>query len=62
MEVIGNYKEFIIIEREIIKELETQANQLILDGKLGKGLGIMEAVEKIKENNIYNNKDFKIKS
>lgn len=59
MEVIGNYKEFIIVERENINALIQQANQLILEGNVQRGLGMLEVIESIKENNIYN-KEFKI--
>lgn len=62
-QIIGSYKEFVVIERELLNELLEESkeynNSKGLHAK-GIGKGIERAVERIKENNIYN-KDFQIK-
>jgi hypothetical protein len=62
--IIGGYKEYIVIEREILNELISESHSLKDSvGLYGKGIGdgIMKAVDKIKSNNIYN-REFKYKS
>jgi len=67
-QIIGGFKEFIVLEREALNELEYSATQK-LKANEDRGLSesyieakaVMEVVQWIKENNIYN-KDFKIKS
>ena len=62
-QIIGGYKEFVVIERELLNELLEESkeynNSKGLHAK-GIGKGIEKAVERIKENNRYN-KDFQIK-
>ena len=66
-QIIGGYKQFIVIERESLNELEYSANQK-LKANEDRGLSesyieartVLEVVEWIKENNIYN-KEFQIK-
>ena len=67
-QLVGAYKEFITIERESLKGLEGLADELMHKGSqlhdasmYQKGMGIMYAIEWIKENNIYN-KEFEIKN
>jgi hypothetical protein len=64
-QIIGGFKEFIVIERELLNELIKEGELMEKESKglyaKGIGNGIIKTVEKIKENNIYN-KDFKIKS
>lgn len=63
-QIIGGFKEYIVIERDSFNELEEYAKQLENDKGLhtkGMGKGILYAIDKIKEMNIYN-KDFKIKN
>ena len=65
-EIIGGYKEYIIIEREVIHGLKDKARELLenADNDISnyhKGITILEVVQLIKERNIYN-RDFKIKS
>jgi len=66
-EVIGNYKDFVIIERDYLKELETNGKETLREGQdvhskelIQKGKTILECVEWIKRGNIYAN-GFKIK-
>jgi hypothetical protein len=66
-QIIGGYKQFIVIERESLNELEYSATQK-LKANEDRGLNesyieartVLEVVEWIKENNIYN-KEFQIK-
>ena len=66
-QIIGGYKQFIVIERESLNELEYSATQK-LKANEDRGLSesyieartVLEVVEWIKENNIYN-KEFQIK-
>ncbi len=66
-QIIGGFKEFIVLEREALNELEYSATQK-LKANEDRGLSesyieakaVMEVVQWIKENNIYN-KDFKLK-
>jgi hypothetical protein len=63
-QLIGAYKEFIVIERKVLEDLIEYAEELKNEpGVHTQGLskGIEYAINKVKENNIYNN-DFKIKS
>lgn len=66
-QIIGDYKQFIVIEREIIEKLQKEAEVKIEDGLWEKrrdlyveGKITLELINLLKENNIYN-KDFKIK-
>lgn len=66
-QIIGGFKEFIVIERESLNELEYSANQK-LKANEDRGLSesyieakaVLEVVQWIKENNIYN-REFKLK-
>jgi hypothetical protein len=66
-QIIGSFKEFIVLEREALNELEYNATQKLKSNE-DRGLceayieakAVLNVVEWIKENNIYN-KDFKIK-
>jgi len=63
-QLIGAYKEFIVIERKVLDDLIEYADELKDEPGIhtqGLSKGIVYTVNKIKENNIYN-KDFKIKS
>ena len=63
-QLIGAYKEFIVIERKVLDDLIEYADELKDEPGIhtrGLSKGIEYAVSKIKENNIYN-KDFEIKS
>lgn len=63
-QIIGSYKEFVVIERELLNELIEQSKEMDSSKGLyakGIGEGIKRAVERIKENNIYN-KDFQFKN
>lgn len=64
-EIIGGYKEYIIIERKDLHELKDKAKQLFAKADYDisnyhKADAIMEVVKFLKEKNIYN-RDFKIK-
>ncbi len=65
--VMGSYKEYVILEREAIDELERMGKETLTEGQNGhdvkliqKGKTILECVDMIKKWNIYNN-EFKIK-
>jgi hypothetical protein len=66
-QIIGSFKEFIVLEREALNELEYSATQKLKSNE-DRGLSesyieakaVLDVVQWIKENNIYN-KDFKIK-
>ncbi len=66
-QIIGGFKEFIVLEREALNELEYSATQKLKSNE-DRGLSesyieaktVLDVVQWIKENNIYN-KDFKIK-
>lgn len=65
--IIGNYKEYIIIERESLKELETKVSDMMFEAQsdhnveqIRKAKVWNEAIEWMKENNIYA-KDFEFK-
>ena len=64
-QIIGGFKEYVVIEREVLNELLNEGQLMEKDSKglfaKGIGVGMIKTIEKIKENNIYN-KDFKIKS
>lgn len=62
-QVIGDYKQFVIVEREVLDILLKRADKLseLNDAYSGvRATEIRSVVDFIKENNIYN-KDFKIK-
>ena len=66
-QIIGDYKQFIVIERELLEDLQKKAEEKIEDGIWEKsndlyieGKTTLDLIKIIKENNIYN-KDFKIK-
>jgi hypothetical protein len=66
-QIIGSFKEFLILERGALNELEYNATQK-LKANEDRGLceayieakAVLDVIQWIKENNIYN-KDFKIK-
>jgi hypothetical protein len=63
-QIIGDYKQFIILERTALDELLKRADQLSEMDDTYSGVRsteIRNIIDFIKENNIYN-KDFKIKS
>lgn len=63
-QIIGSYKEYVIIERNVLDELNQKAIELDKDAKgiYTKGIakGIRQTIELIKEKNIYT-KDLQIK-
>lgn len=64
-EIIGGYKEYIIIERKDLHELKDKAKELLSNADCDisnyhKADAIMECIKFLKEKNIYN-RDFKIK-
>lgn len=66
-QIIGDYKQFIVIERELLEDLQKKAEEKIEDGIWERsndlyveGKTTLDLIKIIKENNIYN-KDFKIK-
>ena len=66
-QIIGDYKQFIVIERDFLENLQKKAEEKIEDGIWEKsnnlyieGKTILDLIKIIKENNIYN-KEFKIK-
>jgi hypothetical protein len=63
-QIIGDYKQFVVLERTVLDELLKRADMLSeLDDTYSgvRATEIRSVVELIKENNVYN-KDFKIKS
>lgn len=63
-QIIGDYKQFVVLERTSLDELLKRADDLseLDDAYSGvRATEIRNVVEYIKDNNIYN-KDFKIKS
>ena len=63
-QIIGDYKQFVVLERTVLDELLKRADVLseLDDAYSGvRATEIRSVVELIKENNVYN-KDFKIKS
>lgn len=63
-QIIGDYKQFVVIERSVLDELINRADMLseLDDAYSGvRSTEIRSVVDFIKENNIYN-KEFKIKS
>lgn len=63
-QIIGGYKEFIIIDRVTIGDLYQQADELedsVEEFSTLRALEIRRVIEFIKARNIYN-KDFKIKN
>lgn len=66
-QIIGSFKEFIILEREALNQIEYDATQK-LKANEDRGLSetyieakaVLDVINWIKENNIYN-KEFKIK-
>lgn len=67
-QLIGNYKEYIVIERSELERIEKSAIKKLEDNEL-RGLSeayieakaVLDVVREIKRMNIYNN-EFKIKS
>jgi hypothetical protein len=62
-QIIGGYKEFVVIERELLNELLKESKEYSNSkGLFAKGIGegMERTIERIKENNIYN-KEFEIK-
>lgn len=63
-QIIGTYKEYIIIERKVLDELNEKAIELDKNAKgiyaQGIAKGIVETIETIKEKNIYT-QDLQIK-
>jgi hypothetical protein len=62
-QIIGGYKEFVVIERELLNELLEQSKEYTNSkGLFGQGIGegMKRVIDKVKENNIYN-KEFEIK-
>jgi hypothetical protein len=66
-QIIGAFKEFIVLERESLNQIEYEATQKLKaneDRGLSEGYieakAVLDVIKWIKENNIYN-KDFKIK-
>lgn len=63
-QIIGDYKQFVVLERVVLDELLRRADMLSELDDTYSGVRAMEirsVVEFIKENNVYN-KDFKMKS
>jgi hypothetical protein len=63
-QIIGDYKQFVVLERAMLDVLLKQADELseMSDAYSGvRATEIRNVVKFIKDNNIYN-KDFKIKS
>ncbi len=63
-QIIGDYKQFVVLERTVLDELLKRADDLseMDDAYSGvRATEIRNVVKFIKDNNIYN-KDFKIKS
>jgi hypothetical protein len=63
-QLFGAHKEFVVIERTVLQDLIQYAETLKDEPGIhtkGMGKGIEYAVDKIKENNIYN-KEFEIKN
>lgn len=67
-QIIGGYKEFIVIEREALKEFELKANKIMSEGQddhnveqIRRARILLETIAWIKDNNIYN-KGFEIKN
>jgi hypothetical protein len=63
-QIIGDYKQFVVLERIVLDELLKRADQLsqMDDAYSGvRSTEIRNVIDFIKENNIYN-KDFKIKT
>jgi hypothetical protein len=66
-QIIGSYKEFIVIERKELEKIEEQAIKKLEDNEL-RGLSeayieakaVLDVIKEIKRLNIYNN-DFQIK-
>jgi hypothetical protein len=62
-QIIGGYKEYVIVERELLNSFSNRADELEKEkGIYSQGIakGIKQMIETIKENNLYN-KDFHIK-
>ncbi len=63
-QIIGTYKEYVIIERKVLDTLTEKANEMSKDSKgiytQGIAKGIVETIETIKEKNIYTH-DLQIK-
>ncbi len=64
-QLIGGYKEFVIIERTALDELKQRAIELLKvadndTSKYYEGMAIMDTIKFIKERNIYN-REFQFK-
>ncbi len=66
-QIIGTYKQFIVLERESLDVIEQNSRQKLENNKERplsessiEARSVLSVIEWIKENNIYN-KDFKIK-
>jgi hypothetical protein len=66
-QIIGSYKEFIVIERKELEKIEEQANHKLnsnteapLSESSIEARSVLELINWIKDNNIYN-KEFQIK-
>lgn len=66
-QIIGDYKQFIVIERKLIENLQKMAEEKVEDGiwehsndLYVEGKITLDLIKIIKENNIYN-RDFKFK-
>ncbi len=66
-QIIGNFKEFVIIERKELEEIEKQALNKLQNNKERplsessiKARSVLNVINLIKEKNVYN-QDFKIK-
>lgn len=67
-QIIGGYKEFIVLERKALEEIENQAKTKLENNKERplsessiEARSVLSVIAWIKKNNIYNH-DFKIKS
>lgn len=67
-QIIGGYKEFIVLERKALEEIESQAKTKLENNKERplsessiEARSVLSVITWIKENNIYSH-DFKIKS
>ena len=67
-QIIGNYKEFLILERAKLEEIEVQAKSKLANNKERplseasiEARAVLSVIQWMKDNNIYN-QDFKLKS
>ena len=66
-QIIGNYKEFLVIERKVLDDMETEAQHKLsvnserpLSEASIEARSVLSVINYIKDKNIYNH-DFKIK-